>query len=425
MLQSAESSAFDKDTSSGQRCKSGIILVLVLHGIRDHGAWMEMVKSELHAIDNVRVQLIDFDFYNALFFMTGINTRRIVADARHKIQATIAAVPHSELIVIAHSFGTYVITEILRESSSFIHVHRMIFCGSVVSRRFQFDRINHPPYVLNECGGRDIWPILAQGFRLFTAGEFGAAGVFGLRQPCVEDRYHDFGHSTYLEREFIRTYWVPYIKTNTILPSPYEANRRKTPLAISYIASSGWVMLIGWIALLAYGEHPVGVPMETAAYVSLVTRPLCGAIAAWVALSLWRYCYAGPEPSPDCRDRRSVTRPMMTRGVTIGVLSGLTLLATSLAGFHYMTLNRRKTDTARSTRVRVNSSSDRFLTYRLKDSTASMGSIESGTLGTAVEFSKEFNRVLVRWDSHSNLENWISMDHITAVTPASTPKGAP
>jgi len=235
-------------------------LVVVIHGIRDQGVWMEMVKDRLANAD-VFVQPIDFDFFDVVKFMTGFGTPGVIREVTKKIRVAQADHAGSELIIIAHSFGTYVVTEILMNETD-VRCKRAVFCGAVVSKSFEFDRVPNRPVILNDCGDRDIWPVLAQGFSLRNP--YGATGVFGIRQSGVEDRFHDFMHSDYLRPEFVDEFWKPYVDNGEIIKSRYQASRRNFPwwvsilgrglrysvlfliLAVFLAAFAFWLGVIGW-----------------------------------------------------------------------------------------------------------------------------------------------------------------------------------
>ena len=84
---------------------------------------------------------------------------------------------------------------------------------------------NRPTSVLNECGSRDIWPVLAE----CLSWGYGASGVFGFGSPGVHDRFHQIKHSDYLREDFVREYWKPWVKDGTI-NEPRHSTKR-TPVA--------------------------------------------------------------------------------------------------------------------------------------------------------------------------------------------------
>lgn len=219
-------------------------LVILLHGIRDQGPWMEMVKARLEGPD-VFVQPIDYEFFDAVHFITGWGTRAALDHVTERVRDTAADHPGVELTIIAHSFGTFLISKILLKYPD-IHCARVVFCGAVVSKRFPFRRIPCRPIIVNECGDCDIWPVVAQGFSLWNS--YGAAGVWGLRQSRVTDRFHDFHHSDYLKPDFVDKFWKPFIESGHLVASQYQTTRRDVPWGVSLL-SFGW--RLAWVFVAA------------------------------------------------------------------------------------------------------------------------------------------------------------------------------
>src|SRR5262249_208859 len=112
--------------------------------------------------------------------------------------------------IIAHSFGTYIVTRILLDEAEF-KWYRVIFCGSVVRNNFPFDTVERQfDYrLLNEVGTKDYWPALAA-----SAGwGYGSVGSYGINHPLVETRWHHgFGHSDFLTENFCTKFWVPFLR---------------------------------------------------------------------------------------------------------------------------------------------------------------------------------------------------------------------
>src|SRR5262249_26913534 len=125
--------------------------------------------------------------------------------------------PDAKLSVIAHSFGTYIVSQLIKRNFD-LKAHRIIFCGSVVSYRFWFGdfeaRFADPTLkvdpILNDVGTRDIWPAIAESI---TWG-YGSTGTYGFRRPVAKDRWHNgAGHGHFLTAEFCTKYWVPFLQS--------------------------------------------------------------------------------------------------------------------------------------------------------------------------------------------------------------------
>jgi hypothetical protein len=124
---------------------------------------------------------------------------------------------------VAHSFGTYAIARILAEEAD-IRIHRLVLCGSIIPAEYRWDlaasRIATD--TVNECGSRDIWPLLATAC---TWG-YGPSGTFGFGAAYVTDRFHDFRHSDFFSEDFAQKFWLPLFLDGQIVDSSFN---RPTP----------------------------------------------------------------------------------------------------------------------------------------------------------------------------------------------------
>lgn len=198
-------------------------IVLLVHGIRTHGPWQEMVAANLETQDSIQVIPLRYGYFDALrFWFPFLTRKKVIERVLRDIRTTCDVHRDSHLSIIAHSFGTYTIAKILEDNPD-IRIYRLILCGSVLNTDFRWDKLQNriegyqagTNAVINECGTRDLWPILA---RISTWG-YGSAGSFGFGSPIVTDRYHDYHHGDYFSPQFVRKYWVPFIEQGVITNS--------------------------------------------------------------------------------------------------------------------------------------------------------------------------------------------------------------
>jgi hypothetical protein len=191
-------------------------VVILVHGIRTHAPWQNTLRVELER-EGIRVELTNYEYFDLFRFLVPLQKIRwraidrvliLIRDVRKQY-------PNAKISFLAHSFGTYILANILRREFDF-RAHRIVFCGSVVRSDFPFheiaDRFTSP--IVNEVGSKDHLPALAESV---TWG-YGSAGTYGFRIPRIRDRWHnDISHSQFLTEEFCRKFWVPFFARGEII----------------------------------------------------------------------------------------------------------------------------------------------------------------------------------------------------------------
>jgi len=208
--------------------------VVLVHGIRTHATWAEMVAGLLSKNGLIPVP-VRYGYLDALQFWCPLFTRRApIKRVLRELRDLRAEYPTADISAICHSFGTYSITKCLLEPD--VRLKRIIFCGSIVPaafRRATFKAQLGADPILNDCGTKDWWPVIAKSF---TWG-FGPSGTFGFGTLGIRDRFNEYGHSEYFNEQFVNDYWLPYLLNGEIVPTAWESVRR-TP--------SGWMSMPLW-----------------------------------------------------------------------------------------------------------------------------------------------------------------------------------
>src|SRR5262249_32003605 len=112
--------------------------------------------------------------------------------------------------VIAHSFGSFVVAQLLRSEIN-VPWHRIVFCGSVNNQDFPLDQLldRFTTPIMNEIGGGDYLPALAER----ATWSYGSVGSHGFLSSAVYERFHRrIGHSGFLRRDFCEKYWIPFLR---------------------------------------------------------------------------------------------------------------------------------------------------------------------------------------------------------------------
>lgn len=223
-------------------------VVLLVHGIRTQAEWQGMVRAVLAAPD-IEVVPLKYGFLDVFRFWCPIGTRsRPIKELLWRIRDAYRIYPNSRFSVIAHSFGTYAIATILRENPD-LEFSRLLLCGSVIEPDFRWDMLPNRPPIVNDCGSRDIWPILA---RAVTWG-YGASGTFGFGTAGIRDRFHDICHSDYFSQPFVEQFWKPWVHQGALIDSQFGQQQPPAPWWRSVLGflPIRWFLLL-LIAAFAY-----------------------------------------------------------------------------------------------------------------------------------------------------------------------------
>jgi hypothetical protein len=223
-------------------------VVVVVHGIRDIARWQSAVRETLES-EGFIVELVNYGRMNLIEFLipSTLFRRNAINEVWSQLQQVTKLNSNAKISVIAHSFGTYVIAQILKEQFA-AKFDKIIFCGSVVRSNFPFeqvaDRFSGP--IINEVGTRDPWPALAESVSF----AYGSAGTYGFRRPYVRDRYHNgAGHGYFLNETFCRNYWIPVLRSGKITGSSRYPENPRFWVSILSIAKIKYII----IALITLG----------------------------------------------------------------------------------------------------------------------------------------------------------------------------
>lgn len=209
-------------------------VIFLIHGIRDRARWQSLVRRVLEEIDGVIVVPIRYGYFDVFRFWMPVWTRlKPIRYIQQQIQIGKINYRVDKYSVIAHSFGTYAISQVLEETKDLV-LDKLVLCGCIIPNSHPWEhlngRIKHK--VINDYGTRDIWPFWA---RKLSWG-YGETGRYGFGRSDVEDRAHDHGHSDYFDETFIRTYWKPLFETDRFVKSDWEEKAPRPSMLIEFIA---------------------------------------------------------------------------------------------------------------------------------------------------------------------------------------------
>lgn len=262
-------------------------IILLIHGIRTFAWWQPMVKRVLEEIPNVEVWEPNYGYFDVFRFWCPFYTRKAPIDeVRFELEKAMTAIskyPGGRLSVIAHSYGTHVITQIMASKLD-LKLHRLVLCGSIVQRTFPWHALGeriaaHDTHsgrrnILNDYGLRDVWPVFAK----CLSWGYGDTGRHKFGKAEVIDRGHDLSHSGFFEyqgadqsleagEEFIRKFWKPWFEFGEVVPSDAKGH---SPIWLSWLSilPLQWILvtlmvLLGWTLMTRVnGQIPTKVTSE-------------------------------------------------------------------------------------------------------------------------------------------------------------------
>ena len=236
---------------SGIRDSVEATTIVLVHGIRTDGKWHQLIRDQLKDLPNLNIVPTGYGFFSALGLL-GPFRRQPLDTIRIALRQIRRDEPTTRLIVIAHSFGSYIISRILRDDPD-IQFSRVILCGSIVAQGFRwdtvpFDKLDAP--ILNDVGTKDWYPALATGLTL----GYGPSGCLGFQNARVRDRFFNYGHSDFFTEHHISKYWRPFIERGEIIESDWDAQRPTAPYAMMLAGSfpAALTLFLASLSVAAY-----------------------------------------------------------------------------------------------------------------------------------------------------------------------------
>lgn len=221
---------------------SGDEVLFLLHGIRTRATWQSEIQPALEAPGRI-VKSLKYSYFDAFRFLVPLESFR-----RPPVERVVAAYrmmrnshPHSQVSIVAHSFGSYIVSRILEREDCFdIKFKYIVLCGSIIDENFKWELYSHRyEKVVNDFSNSDIWPLLASS----SSWGYGASGKYGFGHPCVDDRRHyAFRHSDFLKEKFARKFWRPLFDAAKVVasnPGKVATNRADwllSVLKLKYVA---------------------------------------------------------------------------------------------------------------------------------------------------------------------------------------------
>src|SRR5262249_15004555 len=152
-------------------------LVITLHGIRTFAPWQKDLADELGKA-GFNTKSLQYGYFSSFKLVLPASRRKQIEWFRDRYTDITNEYPGVVPSIIAHSFGTYIITRAL-ELFDGIKFDQVILCGSVAPQDYDWQPLfnnGQVKRVLNECAKRDIVVRAAP----FFVQDAGPSGVWGF-----------------------------------------------------------------------------------------------------------------------------------------------------------------------------------------------------------------------------------------------------
>ncbi len=229
-------------------------VILLVHGIRTYAEWQPMVRRVLEEIPGTLVVPLKYEWFDAFRFWLPYFRTGELENIHRKIRDAFAEYRDVPISIIAHSFGTHAIGELLKDDPQF-RIQRLVLCGSILPRSFKWDlyRLKVESEVINDRGSKDIWPVLARS----SSWGYGDSGTHGFGAVKVHDRAHNFRHSDYFKESFVREFWLPWFQSGTLIESEWDEKEPPSSwwrVMISLVPLK-WILVILLLSPVAWGVY--------------------------------------------------------------------------------------------------------------------------------------------------------------------------
>lgn len=201
-------------------------VVISLHGIRTRGRWQKEIAPILSETGFTPWPL-DYGYFPAIALLSGGAVSRRVEWFLAEYTRIVENDGDDFPSVIAHSLGTLIVAKAM-EKYDYLRFDRVIFCGSIVRRDFNWREVirrGQLKRLRNEHGSLDIWARVAR----HLVPDAGDSGIYGFVSPPPEIENHEFRfhrHSDYFRRLHYEEHWIPFLSAGVTSESTLERSRR-------------------------------------------------------------------------------------------------------------------------------------------------------------------------------------------------------
>lgn len=205
-------------------------LLLTIHGIRTHGKWQAGLNEEVRKYSRSFLPVeVKYGFFDLLSFSVPWLRNRKAKQAADQVKQVLKEHSGKEISIVAHSFGSLVLSQALKDNKLLTPIKHVILCGSPLPNKYCLNHVVESAEVtINECGTRDFVLVAAKSL-LLGLGDAGRVGFRRSNSQNFINRYFSGGHSLYFEAKegqptFAEEHWLPIILSDTL---PVQIDKRE------------------------------------------------------------------------------------------------------------------------------------------------------------------------------------------------------
>lgn len=243
-------------------------IVVLLHGMNTNAEWQEALAEPIRNSTHIEPLVVGYGNFHPVKFWVPVYFRR---GRINKVLTDLKGIrkrnPEADISIVAHSFGTYIVSKILATCTEIIF-HRILLCGAIVDSDYDWSAVSNrfKEPVVNDIGRKDIWPSMAKSW----SWGFGNSGCIGFQNSLVRDRHFTHGHSGFLNVRHMQKFWIPYLLDGKVVPSRYSRVRKAMGLKERALRAFSWKYLVALAACVWGVVHWDVVPWCYAALTNLV-----------------------------------------------------------------------------------------------------------------------------------------------------------
>lgn len=220
-------------------------LVLVLHGILSiSDKWLEFNKKFSGRFEDVEIHTkpISYQLIGPIKLMTGQGRKERTKLVEHRIKKSLEDNEYDLASIHCHSNGTKVFAHL----SSEVHTsfEWIFFAGSVCHPDDDIKLSSCKENIVNDCGVKDIFPILAAAVRPKV---FGHTGVVGFNNPPVTDRFFQCGHSQANGPDHFEKWIIPILLGGELSNSPLSKAPRWRLFLPKIVRGTLTLLTVVWV----------------------------------------------------------------------------------------------------------------------------------------------------------------------------------